>query len=302
VVAAEDPARAFLAASPERGDHHNWLVWHGFLPPSAYRHDDARFASEFGLQSPPSTESWRSFLPPNGQWPPGDAWELHGAGLQKLWRYARPYFPTPLRHRLRPGWSEISPESFVHASQTAHLQGLKIAIEHFRRRKAAGCGGVLVWQLNEPWPAISWALIPFSGEPKLAYRALQGLFNPLMVSLAYPLRRFSAGDQLTAQVWAINDSATALPCCELRVALYDDSGRPLERASLPVDVAACSAEVVSRVSWRLPPGDRWLVTCALTRNGHVLSANQYDLALFDSIQPTAMQRLWTWLTGLVSRL
>ncbi len=302
VVADEDPARAFVATSPERGDHHNWLVWHSFLPPSAYRHDDARFASEFGLQSPPSTESWRTFLPPHRQWPPGDAWKLHGAGLQKLWRYARPYLPAPLRDRVRPGWSEISPESFVSASQTAHLQGIKIAIEHFRRRKAAGCGGVLVWQLNEPWPAISWALIPFSGEPKLAYRALRGLFSPLMVSLAYPLRRYSCGDQFSAEVWAINDTATAWPGCEIQVALYDDSGRPLERTSLPVDVTACSAAVASHVSWRLPPGDRWMVTCALTRDGHVLSANQYDLAPFDSIQPTAIQRLWTWLTGLVSRL
>lgn len=302
VAAVEDPGSTFLPVSPNGGDHHNWLVWHGHLPPSAYRRDDAHFASEFGLQSPPSTESWSGFLSSDQQWPPGDAWRLHGAGLGKLWRYARPFLPDPLHECRNSRWTETTPEAFVHASQQAQLHGLKIAIEHFRRRKAAGCGGVLVWQLNEPWPAISWAVIPFWGEPKPAYRALHQLYSPLFVSLAYPLRDYSGGGRFSAEVWVINDTAADWPGCALHAALYDENGRRVEVTSWPVDVPASSAAAAARVNWQLPEGNRWLVSCSLSRCGKVVATNQYDLGHLDDIQPTPGQRLWRWLTGLVNRL
>jgi beta-mannosidase len=298
VVTREDPSRPFLAASPDDGDHHNWRVWHSFVSPAAYQRDDAGFASEFGLQSPPPMESLRSFLRADELWPPGPAWSLHGAGLQKLWRYARPFLPGALRARRRPAWTRTAPESFVQASQQAQRYGIQIAVEHFRRRKAAGCGGVLVWQLNEPWPAISWAVISFSGQPKPAFEALQALFSPVLVSLAFPLRRYAAGERLQAQVWAINDTARRLPECELSVELHDAAGRVAERHHQRLDLAASSAAVVAEVRWTLPQDEHWLIACRLMQDGRLLSANQYDLTQHDAIRPTLPQRLRTWTTDL----
>ena len=38
------------------------------------------------------------------------------------------------------------------------------------RGQPSQCGGVAFWQLNEPWPAVSWAVIDRAGRPKAAYR------------------------------------------------------------------------------------------------------------------------------------
>jgi len=289
VVQREDPTRPFLPASPVEGDSHNWGVWHHFEPPLAYRRDSASFASEFGLQAAPTVESLRRFIPQEDLWPPGAAWVYHGADLSKLWRYARPFLAE----------KEPSLASFVAAGQRAQAQGLQIAIEHYRRRKAAGQGGALVWQLNEPWPAISWALIDRDGQPKPAYATVKRLFDPLLVSLDLPPQRFRAGDRLRAEVWIINDRAEAVSACTLKVRLLDGAGHAVERIELEVDVQALSAEVVGQVDWLLPAGGPWRLECRLEQAGRLLTRNEYDLAFFDDIRPTPRQRLRAGLAALV---
>jgi beta-mannosidase len=292
-VEAEDPTRPFLSSSPANGDSHNWQVWHNFQPPSAYRQDEALFASEFGLQAPSDVETLRRFIPPEELWPPGPSWMYHGAGLAKLWRYARPYL----------GDSEPTLEAFVLASQRAQAHGLQVAIEHYRRRKSSGleegCGGVLLWQLNEPWPAISWALVDFYRQPKLAYGVVKRLFSPLLVSLDYAPQRYQSGDEFRADVWIVNDRAEGLPGCRLEVELKDGADQPVHRLDCAVDIAADSAEILDTVCWELPADGGWQLDCRITQNGQIVTQNQYDLTVHDGIQPTLGQRVWAWLSRLV---
>ena len=122
----EDGARPFLPASPGPGDAHNWQVWHGLAPLSAYRREQASMVSEFGLQAAPAVISLRQFLPAEELWPPGAGWQRHNADLSKLARYAR--------------WFEdaLEPDAlarFVQASQRAQAAGLQVLIEHVRRRQ-----------------------------------------------------------------------------------------------------------------------------------------------------------------------
>ena len=288
VVRREDPARPFLAASPADGDSHNWKVWHNFYPPSAYRDDQALFASEFGLQAPPDIAGLRRFIPPDELWPPGPSWAYHGAELDKLRRYARPFVRG----------EETALQAFVQASQRAQSHALQIAIEHYRRRKAQGGGGVLVWKLNEPWPAISWALLDHTRQPKPAYEKVRQLFTPLLVSLAYPLQPYQAGDEFVCDLWIINDRHETLHGCEVEVMLWDGTGVPAERFSLGVDVTADSAGRAASICWTLPPGNTWRLSCELHHEDQTLSANEYELGIHDDIQPTLGQRVWAWLSGL----
>jgi beta-mannosidase len=289
VTGQEDPGRPFLPASPASGDSHYWKVWHSFWSPSCYRDDQALFASEFGLQAPPDVEALRRFIPPDELWPPGPSWTYHGAELQKLRRYARPFLPA----------AETSLQAFVQASQRAQAHALQIAVEHHRRRKALGAGGVLIWQLNEPWPAISWALVDHAFQPKMAYETVRRLLAPLFVSLEYPLQRYQAGDRLACNVWVVNDRHEGLDNCELEVVLRDGAGTPIERSTLALDITADSAARVGSLGWTLPPGTGWQLTCRLCQDGRVLSLNEYDLAVHDDIQPTLGQRAWAWLSSLV---
>jgi beta-mannosidase len=289
IVAAEDPSRPFLPASPGGGDRHNWRVWHQFAPPQVYCEDGALFASEFGLQALPHPDTLRSFLPQAELESPGPSWTYHGANLKKLQRYARPFQQA----------GERSVETLIEASQRAQSNGLQIAVEHYRRRKAQGCGGALVWQLNEPWPAISWALVDHFRRPKLAYETIARLFNPVLISLDYMPQRFGAGRRFGPAVWIVNDRPEAFPGCRVEIALWNKAHQRVLEWVHVTDIAADSAEVVGHLTWILPPDSAGLVTCRLTRDGEVLGVNEYDLDVYDGIQATPLQRLRAWITGLL---
>jgi beta-mannosidase len=290
-VETEDGTRPFLPASPAGGDSHDWSVWHHYEPPVAYRRARPGFASEFGLQAPPAVEALRRFLAPGALWPPGAAWTFRGAGIDKLWRYARPFLP---------GGEAVTLDSFVAASQRAQAEGLRVAVEHYRRLKAEGNGGALVWQLNEPWPAISWALLDHGRTPKPAYSAVRRAFQPLLASVDYPQRHYRQGDELPLRVWVIHDGAEPLPGCRVVVRLLDGAGQEAERVEATVDVAPASAAPVSEACWTLPPGSGWRLAARVERGDTVVSENEYDLAVCDDLDPTPRQRLWTWLTELVT--
>jgi beta-mannosidase len=287
VVEEKDPRRPFLPVSPAAGDSHNWLVWHEFYPPSHFRFDRSPFASELGLQSPPEARALRRFIPDDELWPPGPSWTYHGAELSKLWRYARPYLRGV----------EPTLELFVKACQRAQSRGLQIAIEHYRRRKAQGCGGVLVWQLNEPWPAISWALLDYYRQPKPAYEVVKRLFEPVLVSIEYPLLDYEPGNRLYAKVWIINDSGEELAGCHLEIILQDGDQQPAERIQLLVDIEADSARIVGSLNWPLPAGGGWRLTCELRREDQTLTSNDYDLTVHDDLKPNITKRLRSALTS-----
>jgi beta-mannosidase len=290
VTSEEDLGRPFLPASPASGDSHYWRVWHEFHPAAAYRDDRALFASEFGLQATPSVNALRRFIPPEELWPPGPSWIYHGAELSKLRRYAQPFLQGP----------KATLEAFIEASQRAQAYALQVAIEHYRRRKAHGVGGALVWQWNEPWPAISWAIVDNYHQPKPAFQLVKRLFAPVLISLDYPLERYQAGDELTFDVWIINDLHAVLEACRVEVVLCDGAGRAANRLALPLDVAADSAELVGHARWVLPTGDGWRLTCTLLHEDQALSTNEYDLGVHDGLRPTWRQRLRAWLGNLVT--
>lgn len=291
VVTDEDPARPFLPVSPHNGDSHYWQVWHGFQPPSRFGRDHAAFASEFGFQAPPAVAALRRFIPDEELWPPGPAWVYHGAEVAKLERYAWPYLTK----------GERSLDHFVQACQRAQSYGLQIAIEHYRRRKAHGCGGALIWQLNEPWPAISWALVDARRQPKPAYETVKRLFSPLLVSVDYPLQHYQPGDRLMGQVWIINDTHRPLTGCHLALALLGEGDQKAHHAEEIVDIAPDSATIVDTIDWLLPPGRYWRLTCRLSHSNQLLACNEYDLAVHDDLGPSIRHRLRALLTSLIVR-
>jgi hypothetical protein len=121
----------------------------------------------------------------------------------------------------------------------------------------------------------------------------------VLVSLEYPLRRYQARDELAIGIWVINDLHDDLPGCQLEVRLQAGSGEVIAKSLLDLDIVADSASEVGSTRWTLPPGDGWLLTCELLREGQILSANDYDLTVRDDTKPTLSQRLWSWLSGLV---
>ena len=78
----------------------------------------------------------------------------------------------------------------------AQAEALKFGIEHFRRR-TPHCSGTLVWQLNDCWPVLSWALLDYHGFGKAGYYAVKRAFAPVLAS-------FKVGEGV--ELWVTNDT------------------------------------------------------------------------------------------------
>jgi len=63
---------------------------------------------------------------------------------------------------------------------------LRFAIDRFRRQKFAHCGGVLLFQLVDSFPAITASIVDQSRRPKRAYRAVADAFAPLYLTVDLP--------------------------------------------------------------------------------------------------------------------
>jgi beta-mannosidase len=308
VVVANDGTRPFKDVSPGRGDSHNWRVWHGKANLRHYRQDEAQFASEFGLSSVPDLASLQKFIPPEHLWPPGDFWQYHHAELGKLRRYAGPWLRVRKGITFAPagfaiwrsdGWitnpaGATSLVQFIEATQKAQAFGLQVAIEHFRRRKYRA-SGTLFWQFNEPWPAICWSLVDYDRRPKLAYRKLQQLYNPVLISLDYPLIKYEPGTVLRAEVWAINDLLQSFEDCPLRIFL-DGQEIFSQTINLPPD----SARLVGLIEHPLPDGGRHL-EARLSCQGQVISTNSYDLQYHDPTEAGLLDRFRSWVGEMAVR-
>ena len=198
VCAALDPDRAYWPGSPytpcaqdselstdkTAGDRHSWEVWHQqMLPYQRYGEVQGRFVSEFGLQSHPSLKLLESVLPEAERYPESRTVMWHnkaGSGVPDGHRRLAVYMADNLR--VGPSLAE-----HVYATQFVQAEAMRVAFQDFRRRwqrpGARAVGGALVWQLNDCWPATSWALIDSGGAAKPAWHATRRALAPLAVAL-----------------------------------------------------------------------------------------------------------------------
>jgi len=166
------------------GDRHSWEVWHQqMLPYQQYAQVQGRFVSEFGMQSHASLALLESVLPPEERFPESRTVMWHnkaGSGTPDGHRRLAVYMADNLR--VGPTLAE-----HVYATQFVQAEAMRVAYQDFRRRwqqpGARACGGALVWQLNDCWPATSWALIDSAGVVKPAWHAVRRALAPLAVAV-----------------------------------------------------------------------------------------------------------------------
>jgi beta-mannosidase len=296
IQAVSRSPRPFLPASPEPGDAHNWRVWHGQAPFAAYQQEAARFLSEFGLQALPDRPTLEAMLPD-----PTTGWETHNGEAEKLRHYFELFLTeTNGGQRPAPSLSDGSAvnglEDLIVASQRAQATGLQIAIEHMRRRKAQ-TGGVMVWQFNEPWPAISWAIVDYFRRPKLAYRLLKTWYNPILVCLEFtPGLNWQAGDVFEAVVWGVNDTldvvggASQRDAGRWRVTLDGEIIFEQEAVSLPPN----SAVRVGEISYPLKQKPEKISVVWQAEEG-TIAHNSYDLTWRDGPPAGWRQKFRRWM-------
>ena len=163
-------------ADRKSGDEHDWTVWFGQAPFSAYGENVPRFESEHGLQSFPDRHTIKSFTEEGDrEWDSEvmrhrqrGKMEYMGPGFDgndMIRRYMERYYQVPEKF-----------EDFVYVSQLLQAKAYKTAIEA-HRRNMPHCMGSLYWQLNDSWPTVSWSSVDHEGRWKAAHYAVKKAYK-----------------------------------------------------------------------------------------------------------------------------
>jgi beta-mannosidase len=250
------------------GDRHFWDVWSGSKPVERYLDGCPRFMSEYGFQSMPVMATIAAFgaKTPDPEDPAMRAHQkfLAGDGNQRLKFYADQRLRAPRDFA-----------DFAYLTQANQLAAIDIAARHHRACRPVTLGS-LYWQINDTWPAISWASVDWFGRWKLLHYGARRFFAPqaivaertdrTRISLvsdlleATPARwRLTVRDMAGAVLSTREDAATIAANASTRVAELDDAalfGSAPANASYAVAELIVGDRTISRaIVERLVPKD-----------------------------------------------
>lgn len=76
---------------------------------------------------------------------------------------------------------------YTHLTQITQAETMRYAYKFWRRAwrtEERGCGGVLVWQLNDCWPTVSWAVVDYHLVRKPGFYAITRALRPIDVGVS----------------------------------------------------------------------------------------------------------------------
>jgi beta-mannosidase len=200
-------------------DSHYYLAYDNVSPYPTFRQKHFRFVSEMGFQSYPSIKTIRTFTLLEDRKPDSVVMLQHQKcrnGNQIIESYIQQDYTVPEDFDL-----------YVYASQTMAGEIQRYEIEHLRRD--AGCMGVITWQLNDCWPAVSWAGLDYYGRWKAQQYYTKRFFTPVLIS--------ACDEGTKVDLWVSNHS---LQDVEGTVTwkLMDNRSNVIEKDTLPVKIKA----------------------------------------------------------------
>lgn len=236
LIAELDPTRVYTPSAPmsftdhrspntdRDGTTHIWDVWND-EDYTRYADYIPRFADEFGYQAPPAWSTLTCAVHDTPLSPFGKQMLVHQKaelGNEKL--------AKGMRSHLTPGtfdddhtddagnhswliptdeWADI--EDWHWACQLQQAQAIRFGVAHMRSLEPVNAG-ILIWQLNDDWPVISWAAVDYDGHRKPLWHVSRDCFTPRFASI----QRSVSDNALATRQWA----AKRLPndCLALHVA------------------------------------------------------------------------------------
>ncbi|KAG5982144.1 Beta-mannosidase B [Claviceps digitariae] len=202
------------SSDPTVGDIHQWNVWHGSQ--EKYQNFDklaGRFVSEFGMEAFPSIQTIDAFLP-NGnddseRFAQSSTMDFHNKAAGHERRLAL-YLAENIRY------APNSLEYYIYCTQLVQAECIASAYRLWRRQwKGPGreyCAGALVWQINDCWPVISWAICDYYLRPKLAYYTVKREMAPVSIGMTRrehthakdKYTRVHIKTEIKIEIWASN--------------------------------------------------------------------------------------------------
>ncbi|WP_026971439.1 glycoside hydrolase family 2 protein [Aliagarivorans marinus] len=237
---------------------------------------DCAIIPELTAASAPSIDSLKKFIPEDELWPMGPSWAYHWADIDIL---------INLNYEVFGDYRMGSLEEFVEATQIAQGTVIQFALETYRRRKPK-MSGVALCHFITHVPDIKWGVVDFYGEKKIAFDWLKRTYQPLLPSLHFDKRRWSAGEAFNGGLWIINDYQHGYDGLSLEWQV-EYQGKPVAEGKVSADVAIDSAEQFGAIDWQLPADAEGQFEVRLSlksADGEELSNNHYVLLVGDQAQ------------------
>lgn len=161
-----------------------------------------RFVSEFGMEAYPHLSTIKSFNTNASQRYPGSmTMDYHNRATdheRRLMTYVMENFRVPRLSAAENEDIEAPLASFGHITQIVQADAMHFAYRSWRRdwsttTGSRKCGGVLVWQFNDTWPTISWAVADYYLVPKPGFYAIKRALQPLVVGVSRPFHEWTTG-------------------------------------------------------------------------------------------------------------
>ena len=231
-----NPVDDALPTDPDNGPVHSWKVWftRDYL---TYREAIPRFVAEFGFQAPAAYSTLVAAVQDETLAPDSPGMVVHQKSLDG-------------NHKLSLGWKDHLPEpstfdDWYSTTQLAQVRAITTGVSHWRSH-APRNSGYIVWQLNDCWPAISWALVDKAGKRKPLWYALRALNAPRVLMLQ------PRGDQLTLIISNDTDDFWEGP---ITVQRLDVAGSKLALETVNIEVARRSTSTIELPYLIAKPGD-----------------------------------------------
>lgn len=236
VVAELDPTRPYTPGSPfsfdeylhpnddRNGTVHIWDVWNT-KDYTAYADWHPRFVAEFGYQGPPAWSTLTAVVHDEPLDPDGHEMLVHQKaheGNRKLADGMRGHLPEPR-----------SIEDWHWAAQLNQAHAIRFGMDWFRSRTPDNTG-MVVWQLNDDWPVVSWALVDHAGHRKPVWYAVRQAYRPVLATVQ------PSEDGAGTEVVVVNAGAGAVTD-DLVVERRSFDGTVLASTSASVTVAPADA-------------------------------------------------------------
>lgn len=195
-----------------------------------------RFVSEFGFESAPSMRTVNAAITdPGERFSQSRTWMSHDKAPGHTRRYGM-YMSENFRFVMQPM------DAYVYCTQFLQAEAMSYAYNLWRREfRGPGeenCGGALVWQTNDIWPCMSWAIVDVNLRPKAAWyvvkRALQIVTVGIerVVTKTWPKEVINYDPEKRAcDIWAVNGSVNEVKAKLTLMAFDIETGKQLTTAS-----------------------------------------------------------------------
>ncbi|KAL7903932.1 glycoside hydrolase family 2 protein [Trichoderma velutinum] len=215
------------------GDVHIWEVWHGPMAPyQDYQRFMGRFVSEFGFESAPNLRTINAAITdPRERFSQSRTWMSHDKAPGHSRRYGM-YMSENFRFVMNPL------DSYVYCTQFLQAEAMSYAYNLWRREfRGPGeenCGGALVWQTNDIWPGMSWAVVDVNLRPKAAWYVMKRALQTVTIGIERVVTKRWGKEVINydperkiCEVWAVNSKIRSLQVT-LKLSTFDiETGNPV---------------------------------------------------------------------------